>query len=847
MEKESENDSWWDRAVSAVKSVVKAITSAIDAVFDAVRKVVSAIIDTFVNLATAIIEAGRKWIIEKLDAFGSWLKSKVDKYLSAFPALQKALNDAIDSTVNAAKAAVNAAADRLISGIKAIGEALKNAINSLLDKFQVAMKAAVAIAGALLTGDFTEALKIAFLAAAEIAGIDPKPILDFINRAGESIIKIFKDPIQFFKNLASGVGKGLDQFVTNIKKHLLNGLIGWLTGSLSEAGITLPETFDLKGVFTLVAQILGLTYENIRAKIVKKLGPKAETIISAIEKSVIFVKDLITKGPIALWEKIKESLSDLKTTVMNGIRDFIITTVIKEGIIWIISLLNPASAIVKAIKMLFDVVMFLVERFDQIKNFVLTVYGTVKDIVAGNVAGVAKGVEGALAKSIPVVISFMASLLGLGGIGKTIKDIIAKVKKPIDKAIDKVIDWVVKKGKALLGKAKSVGKKVKEKVVSVFSWWKAKKTFKAADGKSHKLYFTGSGKSAKLTMASKPITYTSYIGDIKIADTDPKKAAKKAALTKAKALAKQIDGLKTKTATKTGVKDETPAFNKLLEDLSVHTALLATDPNGEMPPSTKPIYGGLKNGFGNSMEIKTLTKIKPPGSTPAVSSPLWERLNVRRSGKGSYYILGHLLNNNLGGPGTTWANLTPLSRSGNSQHEVQVESKVKTAVDAGSIIRYKVVPNYPGKANPLKTSIIATADPQRKAKGDIIDAESKIPNELGCSVFEFDPATKKEKALFSKDVPNKIENTKPEHYEVAGIPPPQLVNLSLKSPKTKEDYENLPGVAGSIADTMFSLKDQYKVWKDVWEKTAGVTEDMVSDWRKGGKFTVTLSGSTRSQ
>ena len=37
----------------------------------------------------------------------------------------------------------------------------------------------------------------------------------------------------------------------------------------------------------------------------------------------------------------------------------------KEGIVWLLSLTNPASAIVKAVKLVFDLVMFLVERFQQ--------------------------------------------------------------------------------------------------------------------------------------------------------------------------------------------------------------------------------------------------------------------------------------------------------------------------------------------------------------------------------------------------------------------------------------------------------------------------------------------------
>ena len=46
----------------------------------------------------------------------------------------------------------------------------------------------------------------------------------------------------------------------------------------------------------------------------------------------------------------------------------------------------------------------------------------------------AKAIENALFKSLPMVISFMASLLGLGGISEKIGGIIKQVRQPIDKA-----------------------------------------------------------------------------------------------------------------------------------------------------------------------------------------------------------------------------------------------------------------------------------------------------------------------------------------------------------------------------------------------------------------------------
>jgi hypothetical protein len=71
----------------------------------------------------------------------------------------------------------------------------------------------------------------------------------------------------------------------------------------------------------------------------------------------------------------------------------------------------------------------------------------------------------------------------------------------------------------------------------------------------------------------------------------------------------------------------------------------------------------------------------PRGSEPAVNSTNFSYINVRKDGSGSYYVKGHLLNDNLGGPGNTWANLTPLNRDANKAHQLNFEDAVKTDVN----------------------------------------------------------------------------------------------------------------------------------------------------------------------
>lgn len=574
--KDSGEKSWWGKFKDVVSSAVSWLTEKIGEIFSAIRKAVTELIDKAKKAALDLIEAGRKWIVEKLDQFGNWLKEKANKYLAAFPALRDKVNGFIDKTVNAAKDAVNKIADGLKKGVAALADALKNGINAVLNAFETALTAAVQFAGAMLKGDFAEALKIAFMATCKIAGIDPNPVLNFINKAGETISMIFKDPAAFFGNVASGVKMGLDQFIANIKKHLISGLIGWLTGAMSDVPIEMPEKFDLKGIFSLVMQILGLTYQRIRAKVVKKIGPKGEQIVSAMETGFQFVKDFITKGPIVLYERIQDKFTEIKEMAMEKIRNLVTIEVVKAGIKWLIGLLNPASAIVKAVLMLYDFVMFLIDRKDQIIGFVTAVFDTVGPLARGQVKNAANAVEGAMGRGVPVILGLLANLAGLGGIGKQVSKVIKTIQKPVDKVVDPIIGWLVKQGKKMWKTGKKGVKNLKDKAVA---WWNSKKQFKDKDGKSHKVFF----KNKQLTVASNPITLLDLISYRK---PNAKLVTDKKDRDKLQVYLKNVERMKRENATGSAITDE---MNKIADILTKYN-LDAGDYHKPAGTKSDPIY-----------------------------------------------------------------------------------------------------------------------------------------------------------------------------------------------------------------------------------------------------------------
>lgn len=271
-------------------------------------------------------------------------------------------------------------------------------------------------------------------------------LIGILRKAAELVWDIIGDPIGFLGNLIDGVMLGLKNFMSNIGTHLLKGIMDWLFGALGAAGLELPDAFDLKGIVSIILQILGLTYANFRKRAVAIVG---EPIVSAIEKTAEVFKVVMTEGIPGIWRLIKEKVTELKAMVLDAIFDYLKEKIIIAGIEWVIGLLNPASAFFKACKAIYEIVKFFIERGAQIIALVNAIIDSVSAIVKGNISVAATMVENALAKAIPVAIGFLASLLGLGDISSTIRKTIDKAQEPINKAIDWVINLAVKGVKAV--------------------------------------------------------------------------------------------------------------------------------------------------------------------------------------------------------------------------------------------------------------------------------------------------------------------------------------------------------------------------------------------------------------
>ncbi len=533
-ERESQDESWWSRAASAVKSAIKAVSEVVDTIFTTLRETVKGIIEAAKNAAIAVIEAGRQWVVAKLDTFRSWVQSKIDTFLGErFPALAKALNAFVDFAVDQAIAKVNEIADELKATVTRWADKLAETLDSVIGAFQSVVQAQLALISALAEGDFAAAARIIFETALKTLGLSVDQIMGILNKAGDAVKRIFSDPIGFLGDLIGGVKMGLNNFIANILTHLQQGFIAWLTGSLSEIAITLPEKFDLMGIFNLAMQVMGISMDQIKARVTELLGfdifglidrikeiweiykesglvglaryglaatigaENAEALFDLIEG----VQAILSGDWAKVWELVKSHLGMLKEMVIDKIKEFLVEKVIKAGITWILSLCNPAGAIVRAVKGIYDIVMFFVERGKQIMALVNAVTDSIGAIASGAIGVAANAVEGALAKGIPVAISFLSSLLGLTGIASKVKEVIEKVRGTVDKALTAVFNSGPVQ--AVAGFIRGIADKIRGGLNKIKNFLFPQKQFAIAS-ESHTLSLKGEEGRPVLYMASTP-------------------------------------------------------------------------------------------------------------------------------------------------------------------------------------------------------------------------------------------------------------------------------------------------------------------------------------------------------
>ena len=636
--------------------------------------------------AAAGLLPGGNLLFENLEKAGvitravTWLKGEIEKLGITFAGIKDLFDQAWTAIVGPKtpekeeKPAEKRWYERLGEGVKEFTSKAGNIIRALFspeeafNKLKAIFLPPIERVIAFLGSAKTKLLEFTFEGALTLAKVPVEKVRTVLNKGKGVLQQIFADPVGFLSNLLKAIHGGLNNFKEKIGTYLQSGLAEWLFGALSSAGIIFPATLNLSGIFSLIAQILGVTWQAIKARVIKLLGPTAEKVITQIEKTVTVIVDFITKGPIALYEMAMEFLGDLKARFFDSVIEWARNTIIVKGVQKLIAMFNPVGAIIQAIMTIGSTIKFFIDKAKQIAAFTNAVFDSITEIAAGNLKKAISAVENSLAKALPVAIGFLANLAGIGGIAEKIKDVIKKLRQPIDKAVEKVVGFVADKARALMAKVTGVDKTKEE----------PPRTQKEHDAQV----------SAGLAALD---------GEQKKQDQDHDGALTyEEAAFAAEQVKQSYPVFKSLTPIE---KDARWVFRYVASPVKEHVGFKVEE---DKQQKTKVEYGGT---HGNVLWVEANPLTKKPGNTigsePKEDCPGWDHAQDLNQIQQNWHR-GHLLSRHLHGPGLKW-NLVPLTAKTNSAMANEPEKLAKKKVlEENKTLYYKTTVTFHDDKEPIK-------------------------------------------------------------------------------------------------------------------------------------------------
>ena len=102
--------------------------------------------------------------------------------------------------------------------------------------------------------------------------------------------------------------------------------------------------------------------------------------------------------------------------VIGGIKDWAVTKIVTAAVTKLATMFNPAGAIIQAVIAIYNTIAFFIERIKQIVDLVEAIVESIANIAEGKITQAANCVERAMARTIPVILGFLARLIGLGDV-----------------------------------------------------------------------------------------------------------------------------------------------------------------------------------------------------------------------------------------------------------------------------------------------------------------------------------------------------------------------------------------------------------------------------------------------
>lgn len=555
-------------------------------------------------------------------------------------------------------------------------------------------------------GDLLRAAWTFFSSILEVLGLPGRLVLGILTKAATAIGDIITNPVGFFINLLSAVKAGFERFFGNIWANLLSGFTNWLFGALGDLNIAPPRDFSLRSILGLVFEILGVSVERVFQKLESKIGPEpTRRLRQALQVATgvwRFVVILVEEGPAGLWRELVDRLSDLWGTVRDAAINWIVERVTLEASRWLLGLLDISgiTPVINSLIAIYRAIESAVQYLRQMLEIVERVLDGILQIARGVIDTAAGFIEGAIVRSLPVVIGFLANQLGLGSLPRRLGEIIAGIRERVDQALDWLIDRAVETGRSILDTLRAG-------VEAAMDWLGLRRAYRNAGGETHQLYFRGQADQARLTIESTPRPLEAYLDDYE--NTKNPTPDERAAITQIRARIAEIENIKSANRTR-GRGSFTQADGESIRTKydAIVTLLGVLRGDGTAPPPSQIIERATLPGSGDGTRMVAHPLSLNPGGLaggqPFGESPLWLAVSrrKRRAGAATFYVRGHLLNHHLHGAGSI-DNMIPITSQANGQMERLAESQVKQAVlNRNQVVRYEVEAIFGGHSGRVR-------------------------------------------------------------------------------------------------------------------------------------------------
>ncbi len=154
-------------------------------------------------------------------------------------------------------------------------------------------------------------------------------------------------------------------------------------------------------------------------------------------------------------------------------------------------------------------------------------------------------------------------------------------------------------------------------------------------------------------------------------------------------------------------------------------------------------YGNLDpvSGAGTVMQAELHQGWLGGGSKPTVEPNWWPTAPPATvAWFTNYMVQGHLLNQKLGGPGNTMENLTPITKSTNSEHYNKAEKYVLAEVNAGNVVEYDVTVDY--STHPTGKQLVGNTGTQQIINDIDLNYANKLAGQIDADYTIYDSAGK---------------------------------------------------------------------------------------------------------